>query len=29
MSIPFGRYGSYFILTNMFILAYGAMGKLS
>jgi sodium-coupled neutral amino acid transporter 11 len=25
MSIPFGRYGSYFVLTNMFILAYGAM----
>jgi sodium-coupled neutral amino acid transporter 11 len=25
MSIPFGRTGSYFILVNMFILAYGAM----
>jgi sodium-coupled neutral amino acid transporter 11 len=25
MSIPFGSYGSYFVLINMFILAYGAM----
>jgi sodium-coupled neutral amino acid transporter 11 len=25
MSIPFGKYGSYFVLINMFILAYGAM----
>jgi sodium-coupled neutral amino acid transporter 11 len=25
ISIPFGRYGSYFVLINMFILAYGAM----
>jgi sodium-coupled neutral amino acid transporter 11 len=25
MSIPFGSYGSYFVLVNMFILAYGAM----
>jgi sodium-coupled neutral amino acid transporter 11 len=25
MSYPFGKWGSYFILVNMFILAYGAM----
>ena len=25
MSIPFGRFGSLFVLVNMFVMAYGAM----
>ena len=25
MSLPFGTWGSHFILANMFVLAYGAM----